>query len=395
MKAMSFNFLYDLALLLLTGLFCAKLIRRLRLPDVTGYLFGGLLIGPYLLGLLSNEHVASLALISDIALGFIAFTIGGEFKFSYFKRVGMTPIVIAFFESIIAVVLVVLGLVAVGNELPFALVLGAIAAATAPAATVMVIKQYKAKGPVTETLLAVVAIDDAVALIAFGVAVAVAETLTLGQNVSMLLAIWEPIWEVLQSVGLGLVFGAAFTFLLRFFRTRDTQLSLAIATVFMGSAVADALGISALLLCMAIGATFTNLARTAGDLFHLCDTVTPPIFMMFFVLSGAGLNLSILPSIGVVGVTYVLLRVVGKLLGAWMGGKLMHASPEICRYLGPALIPQAGVAIGLTFVAQTAVPHYAETIRAVVLCGTLIYELVGPAISKATLQKAGEIAPGL
>ncbi|MEG1932069.1 MAG: cation:proton antiporter [Pygmaiobacter sp.] len=388
---MSFNLLYYLAVLLFIGLVSGKLIKKFKLPDVTGYLLGGLLCGPYLLGLLPLATTASLSILSDMALAFIAFTIGGEFKFTYFKRVGATPIVIAFFESILAVVFVVLGLVAIGCELPFALVLGAIAAATAPAATVMVIKQYKARGPVTETLLSVVAIDDAVALIAFGLSVAVAETLTSTADVSVLASIAAPVFEVLCAILLGAALGFLFTFALRFFPHRDTRLALVIGFVFLGSALASAFNISSLLLCMALGATYTNLAKTASEVYQLCDALTPPLFIMFFVLSGAGLKITILPSIGLIGLVYVVLRVAGKWLGAALGAKLMKAPEVVCRYLGPALIPQAGVAIGLTFVAQTVVPQYAETIRAVILCGTLIYELIGPAVTKKTLQKAGEI----
>ena len=206
---MELDLLFQLAILLIAGLVGARLIRLIRLPDVTGYLILGLLIGPSVLGLFTSEGVAALSVISDVALGFIAFTVGGEFKFEYFRRVGATPIVIAFFESIVAVILVVLGLWATGNGLPFALVLGAIAAATAPAATIMVIKQYRAKGPVTETLLSVVALDDAVALIAFGLAVAVARTLESGGPVNLVEAILSPIWEVVLSVGVGIALGLA------------------------------------------------------------------------------------------------------------------------------------------------------------------------------------------
>lgn len=390
---MELDLLFQLALLLLAGLLGARLIRLIRLPDVTGYLILGLLIGPSVLGLFTSEGIAALTAISDVALGFIAFTVGGEFKFEYFRRVGATPIVIAFFESIMAVVLVVLGLWATGNGLPFALVLGAIAAATAPAATVMVIKQYRAKGPVTETLLSVVALDDAVALIAFGLAVAVARTLESGGPVNLVEAILSPIWEVVLSVGVGLLLGILFTFLLRFFKDAGSRLSLSIAFVLGAVALAnEVLGVSSLLMCMALGAAFCNLSKNSADVYRQVDAFTPPLFMMFFVLSGADLQLSVLPTIGVVGVVYVVLRVAGKWLGAWMGAKIMHASPAITKYLGPALIPQAGVAIGLSFLAQQVVPQYAATIRAVVLCATLIYELIGPAVSKKTLQAAGEIA---
>ena len=388
---MSLNMLYYLGVLLFAGLVFAKIIKFFRLPDVTGYLIGGLLIGPYMLGLVPMEIVEEMSIISDMALGFIAFTVGGEFKISYFKRVGATPIVIAIFESLLAVVAVNIGLLLIGCDLPFALVLGAIAAATAPAATVMVIKQYKARGPVTETLLSVVAIDDAVALIAFGLSVSAATTILNGGGVSLAAAIAAPIWEVVLSIGLGALLGGLYTFALKYFQGRDARLSLTVAFVFISSAIATALNVSSLLLCMAVGAVFANLSKNSSAIYDICDSVTAPVFMMFFVLSGADLNLAVLPSIGLIGVVYVVMRVAGKVGGAALGAKVMGASPAVQKYLGPALIPQAGVAIGLTFVAQTAVPQYAENIRAVILCATLIYELIGPAITKISLTKAGEI----
>ena len=388
---MELGTLFNFAILLLCGLIFAKIIRYFKLPDVTGYLIGGLIIGPSVLGLLSADAVAGLSLVSDVALGFIAFSIGSEFKLSYFKRVGMTPIVIAIF---VAVLFVTLGLVLSGQPLPFSLVLGAIAAATAPAATIMVIKQYRAKGPVTETLLSVVAIDDATALIAFGIAVAVAQTLTSTADVSLVLSILKPVLEIAEALLGGALLGVLFTVMLRFFKVQSNRMVLAIAFVLVTSAVANALNISALLTTMAMGAVFANLCKNSSEVMSLCDHVTPPVFMMFFVLSGAGLNLAILPSIGVVGVIYVVLRVMGKMAGAWFGATVMKADHNVRRWLGPALIPQAGVAIGLTVVAQQVVPPSAEVVRAVVLCGTLIYELVGPGVAKWTLQKAGEIEPG-
>ncbi len=391
---MELGILFHFAILLFGGLIFAKIIRYFHLPDVTGYLLGGLILGPSVLGLLSADAVQDLALVSEIALGFIAFSIGSEFKLEYFKRVGLTPVVIAVLESFLAVAAVVLGLAAAGQPLPFSLVLGAIAAATAPAATIMVIKQYRARGPVTETLLSVVAIDDATALIAFGIAVAVAQTLTSTVPVSFLWSILQPVLEILAALACGAVLGVLFSLMLRFFKTAQNRLSLAIGFVLLTTAVADALSLSALLMTMAMGAVFANLCNKSGEVLSLCDSLTPPIYMMFFVLSGAGLNLAILPSIGAVGVIYVILRVVGKVFGAWLGGTVMHAAPNVRRWLGFALVPQAGVAIGLTVVAQRVVPQYAEVVRAVVLCGTLIYEFVGPAVAKWTLQKAGEIEAG-
>lgn len=391
---MELSLLFDLAILLFCGLIFAKIIHYFKLPDVTGYLIGGLIIGPSVLGLLSADAVTMLGPISDVALGFIAFTIGSEFKISYFKRVGMTPIVIAIFESFIAVTFVVTGLVLAGQPLPFSLVLGAIAAATAPAATIMVIKQYHAKGPVTETLLSVVAIDDATALIAFGICVAIAQTITSETKPSLLLSILAPIGQIAAALLGGALLGVLITLMMRLFKSKQNRLILSIAFVLLTSAIANQLGLSALLTTMSMGAVFANLCKNSGELMEQCEVFTPFLFMMFFVLSGAGLNLAILPSIGVVGVVYLVLRVLGKMAGAWLGAVVMKANPKIRRWLGPALLPQAGVAIGLTVVAQSVVPQYAEVVRAVVLCGTLIYELVGPGVSKWTLQKAGEIERG-
>ncbi|MFQ7002460.1 MAG: cation:proton antiporter [Ruthenibacterium lactatiformans] len=259
---MELGTLFNFAILLFCGLIFAKIIRYFKLPDVTGYLIGGLIIGPSVLGLLSADAVAGLSLVSDVALGFIAFSIGSEFKLSYFKRVGMTPIVIAIFESFVAVLFVTLGLVLSGQTLPFSLVLGAIAAATAPAATIMVIKQYRAKGPVTETLLSVVAIDDATALIAFGIAVAVAQTLTSTADVSLVLSILKPVLEIAEALLGGALLGVLFTVMLRFFKVQSNRMVLAIAFVLVTSAVANALNISALLTTMAMGRCSPICAKT-------------------------------------------------------------------------------------------------------------------------------------
>ena len=385
------SLLFDLAIILATGLIGARLIRILKMPDVTGYLIGGLIIGPSVLGLVSKTSLNNLGFISSIALGFIAFSIGTEFKMSYFKRVGITPIIIAIFEALTAVFLVTGTLIIFGFDKAFSIVLGAIAAATAPAATIMVIKQYKAKGPLTETLLSVVALDDAVALVSFGVAVAIAGMINNPGTGNILFQILDPIIEIISSLGIGAILGLAIVLPVRFLKDEASRQSLVYIFIFLALYLANLGGYSDLLTCMAMGAVFTNLSNEDEKLMQITDFMTPPIFMAFFVISGADLKLSILPSIGLVGIIYVVVRVIGKILGASLGAKICKAPNIIQKYLGFALLPQAGVAIGLTVVAKTVVPHYAETIRAVILCGTLIYELIGPSISKWTLKKAGEI----
>lgn len=383
--------LLSLAIILLTGLIFEKIIRLFKLPNVTGYLIGGLLIGPSVLNLVTEGQLGSLSFVSSIALGFIAFSIGGEFKMSYFKRVGLTPIIIAIFESLMAVFMVTGTLILFGFDKAFSIVLGAIAAATAPAATIMVIKQYKAKGSLTETLLSVVALDDAVALIAFGVAVAISQMINNPSGANLLSQIASPVIEILMSLVIGGILGFLLVLPVRFYKDDASRQSLIYIFIFIALYIASKGGYSDLLTIMAMGAVFTNLSNESLKLMRIADVMTPPIFMAFFVISGADLKLSILPSIGLVGIIYVVIRSVGKVLGASIGAILSKSDANIRKYLGFALLPQAGVAIGLTVVAKTVVPQYAETIRAVILCGTLIYELIGPAVSKWALTKAGDI----
>ncbi len=388
---MDFGALLSIAIVLFTGLFFGKIVTYFRLPNVTGYLIGGLIMGPSILNILSVESIDSLGIISQVALGFIAFTIGLSFKVNYFKRVGWTPVVIAFFEATLAVLFVQIALLIAGFDLSMSILLSAIAAATAPAATVMVIKQYKAKGPVTDTLLSVVAIDDAIALILFGFAAAIAQTL-LGTNVSsnLLFTILNPILEIIFALLLGAVVGFIMKYVLKWFTTRGGRLSILIGSVFLITGLAAFFGISELLANMAGGIVLTNISLDAQRMDEMTDYITPPIYMAFFVISGARLQLSILPTIGLLGIIYILFRVIGKITGAYIGARMMKASKNIQKYLGPMLIPQAGVAIGLTSVAEQLVPEHAGEITAVVLVGTLIYELVGPVITKISLEKAGE-----
>ena len=399
---MELNTLFLLALMIFAGMAFGRLAKRLKLPNVTGYLIAGLLLGPAIpslfpdlafQGVLTAEMLPSLDIISEVALGFIAFSIGNEFKLSYFKRVGITPIVIAVFESLFAILCVLAVLVVLGVSLPFAIVLSSIAAATAPAATIMVINQYKAKGPVTETLLSVVAIDDATALAMFSISVAVAQAIKNPAAVSLKTALLDPLWEIFGALICGLLLGMLFCIPLRWFKKDGNRLALIIGFVFLGAGLADMLGFSSLLMCMAIGAGFANFSSQVPHIMRLTDGLTPPIFLLFFVLSGAELQLAVIPMVGLVGVVYVVFRVVGKMLGAAFGGAICHAEKNICKYLGPALMPQAGVAIGLSLVATRVVPEYGAQIRAIILCGTLIYELIGPVVAKISLTKAGEIQP--
>lgn len=390
LENISLNTFINLALMIFVGMALGRLVKKIKLPNVTGYLLAGLLLGPSVLGILDQEFLDSAAIISDAALGFIAFSIGNEFKISYFKRVGATPIIIATLESLFAVVFVTAALKIAGCSTTFSLVLGSIAAATAPAATIMVIKQYKARGPVTETLLSVVAIDDATALIMYSISIAIATALSGGSAETSEL-ILKPVIEIGGALLVGALLGFLFLIPMKFFKKDGNRLSIIIAFIFMGLGLSELCGFSSLLFCMSMGAIVANFSDDVNHIMKLSDRITPPIFMLFFVASGAGLKLSVLPTVGLVGVIYIVFRVIGKMFGASLGAIVCKSDKNIRKYLGPALIPQAGVAIGLSLAASSVVPEHATEIRTVILCGTLIYELIGPVVSKTCLKKAGEI----
>lgn len=387
------NTLLALSLALIVGLFFSRIIRLIHLPNVTAYLVGGLLVGPSVLGLLPQDAVASLSVLTDVALGFIAYSIGAEFRLSYLRQIGSKPIVITLFEGLCAVALVDVALIAMGFPLPLCLMLGAIAAATAPAATLMVVRQYKARGPVCSMLLPVVAMDDALCLMAFSISSAIAAAIYSGEALTVQSMLISPLLQIAGSLLLGAGIGLVQALAARFFHSRGNMLSLTIAAVLGGLALCEMWDLSSLLVCMMIGAVMINLSPASNKIIEQCDRFTPPLFMLFFVLSGADLNLSVLPTVGLLGVSYLLFRSLGKWIGAFIGSSLVKAEPNVRKYLGYTLLPQAGVAIGMTQLAMQVIPEYGVTVRAVILAGTLVYELIGPVITKVALTKAGEIAP--
>jgi Kef-type K+ transport system membrane component KefB len=388
---MEFNVFLNMTLALFSCLLAGKLMKKFHLPNVTGYLIIGLFMGPSIFNLFNKEAIEHFSFISELALGFIAFSIGAEFKLSYLKRVGKLPVIIAITEALGAVLLVDFILIITGHNVPFALVLGAIAAATAPAATLMVVRQYRAKGPVTDTLLPVVAIDDAVALLTFGLSVAVAKAIASHGHVSLGETLLTPLIEIVGALVFGAILGVLLKFLTDWFSSHGNRLSISIAMIALSLGVAQVAGFSTLLTCMAISAVYVNLTTVSNQVFELVDRLTPPLFMLFFFLSGAELDILILPTVGVIGILYIIFRVLGKVSGAALGAHLSHGDPVVKKYLGFTLIPQAGVAIGLASVAMTVVPEYGQQIKTIILCGTIIYELIGPLTTKLALKKAGEI----
>ncbi|MBN2851734.1 MAG: cation:proton antiporter [Clostridia bacterium] len=381
----------EVALILLSGLIFGRLAKFIKLPNVTGYLIAGLLLGPSFFNLIPVSMVKGFTVISDIALAFIAFSIGSEFNLSYFKKVGAAPVLIAIAESFGAIILVTGALLLLGFDTKLSIMLGAIAAATAPAQTIMVINQYQARGPLTSMLMSVVAIDDAVALIGFGFSTTIVRMMTEGAGSSVLLSILDPLYEIGISFVLGAIVSILMKIMFRWFKKPSNRICVIAGAIMLTYWLAQITGGSSLLACMALGGVLVNIFDDIKSVTKVTDSFTPPIFLLFFVISGAGFEVSALKSIGVIGLIYVVMRVIGKIAGAWTGGKITKQDKNISRYLGPALMPQAGVALGLIVVAGAVVPEYSAQIRVIILCSTFIYSIIGPIAAKFALLKAGEI----
>lgn len=376
---------------MLMGLLFTRGAKKVHLPNVTAFLLAGLVVGPYCLGIFNSESLSSLEEITTVALGFIAFSIGNEFKLENIKKLGKKALIITFFQALTATLVVVVALLVFGFDAPIALTLGAIATATAPAATLMVVRQYRAKGTMTSMLLSVVALDDAIGLGVFAILLAISKSLATGAVPTVMNMLVQPVAEIVFSLAIGFAIGSVMSFAFRFFRSRGNRLSIVIACVLLGVALAEMLELSSLLLCMSIGAAMVNLRNDAESIIELADRWTPPLFMLFFVISGAELDLAVLTTVGVIGIVYLLARSAGKCFGSFLGSRLVHAEPKVQKYLGITLLPQAGVAIGMSQVVMAALPMYGAKIRAVVLCATLVYELIGPVLTRIALMKAGEI----
>lgn len=410
------EYLLSIGLAMFAGLLLTRFTKRFNLPDVTSYLIAGLLIGPLALGALgvpglgfrSFEFVEEMGLICDAALGFIAFSIGNEFRLEELKHIGKQATVISIFQALTATVFVDLGLLAlhliVGSEvLPVStcIILGAIATATAPAATIMVINQYKAKGPLTSILLPIVALDDAVGLIVFAVSTGIAKALNSG-SISLVSVLINPLVEIVCSLGMGAAVGWAFSEVEKFFHSRSKRLSLAVAFVFVCTGLSKLefslgggveIGFSSLLVCMMCGTIFCNMCDFSEEIMYRTDRWTAPVFVLFFVLSGAELDLRVFSNLAVVGigVVYIIARSAGKILGAHFSARATHCQDTICKYLGITLLPQAGVALGMSVTVAAQFGTEGAIIRNIVLFSVLVYELVGPVMTKIALTAAGEI----
>ena len=414
------DILLTLSIALFAGLMLSRLAKLLKLPAVTAYLIAGILIGPYLLGKLgviwgipglgfTSMDNKAFEIISDVALGFIAFSIGNEFRLSQLKSTGKQATIIGIVQAVVTTLLVDAALIGLhfilGDKfpLPVAIILGAIASATAPAATLMVVRQYKAKGPLTDILLPIVALDDAVGLVLFAVSFGVAKALLPGQEVSVISIIVEPIVEVILSLLLGFVMGQLFTFFERFFHSNTRRLAMSVTFVLLTVALSmikfEIFGIhvafSSLLVCMMLGTVFCNECDFSEELMDRVDKWTAPLFVLFFVISGAELELSVFtsPAIILIGIVYIVSRSIGKYSGAFVSAKASKCQPNIVKYLGITLLPQAGVALGMANKAEVALGDIGKMVLNITLFAVLIYEIFGPMLTKISLIKAGEIKP--
>ena len=407
-----FNVVLTIAIALVLGLLSTRLMKVIGLPNVTGYLIVGLIIGPYMLGIIDEPTLNSLGIVSSLALGFIAFSIGVEFKIRHIKEIGKSAITITMFQSLLATLFVDVALLIAIPSMPAeAIVLGAIATATAPAATLMVVRQYKAKGIVTGTLLPVVALDDAVGLVVFAISNSIALSMLSGASLTVLnLVVW-PLLEIIVSLAVGAIIGGLLSLVPTFFKSRDNRLIATIIAVFacigicevftqLNSSGVMPFALSDLLVCMMAGAVFVNLRVESEKIMEGTDRWTPVVFMLFFIISGAELNILSLGNLQIVLilVIYLIARCAGKYVGSFVGAVVTKADKNVRNYLGITLWPQAGVAIGMATLckkefAAAGFDEVGSAIVTITMCAVLVYELFGPVFTKIALAKAGEISP--
>jgi Kef-type K+ transport system membrane component KefB len=380
----------SVAIMLASGFIFTRATKKLHLPNVTGYILAGVAIGPWCLNLIPRNYISNMDFVTDLALAFIAFGVGKYFRLSSLKANGMKMVVLTLFESLTAGILITIAMLLLGLSVPFSLLLGAIGCATAPASTIMTIRQYKAKGPFIDTILQVVALDDAVALVAFSVCAAIVQASHGGSSLSFR-QVMMPIAMNILSLAAGIIAGILLSRLIHKRRSKDHSLVLACVVIMTTAGICTAINVSPLLACMACGTAYVN---SCGNkhLFKQINQFTPPLLVMFFVLSGMRLSLPSLAEAGVIGVVYFLVRIAGKYAGASVGAAVIHASPEVRRYFGLALIPQAGVSIGLAVLGQRMLPAQSgEMLSTIILSSGLLYEMVGPACSKLAIRLSGSI----
>jgi len=388
------NTILGLGFILLVGIFSAKLINKIKFPSVTAYLLLGILIGPSIFNLIPRGLLDSSGLISNIVLGMIAFSIGHNFLIESFRKIGRSVIWISILAACIPWLLVTLGVFFIlGQPFYVALLLGAIASATAPAATVMIIREYRARGNFTDTLLGVVAIDDAWCLIIFAISLAVSQAIfahIIAASV-LFIVVLKALLSIFGAFVLGAAIAILLTYISKFIRTQTDLQIFTLGFIFLTIGIAQWLDLSILLANMFFGAVLININKSSLNFFDTLKTVDTPLYLLFFVLAGANLEIGILSRLGMLGLTYLVFRIIGKVVGADLGARISSATPSIRKYLGLALIPQAGVALGCALVAKDVFPDVGDIIFTTIVATTVVYELIGPICTKFALKRADEI----
>lgn len=383
----------SLTLILFAGFFSTRITKKLKLPNVTGYIFAGILIGPFVLNLIPNTIIEGMDFVTDVALALISFGVGKYLKLSTLKANSAQVLIMTVCEAFITAIVVTVTMFSLFHlPLMFSLLLGAISSATAPASTLMTIRQYKAKGTFVNMTLQVIALDDAIALVAFSICIALIQAS--GTNTRLDVSVFLiPIMMNAMLILVGIAAGFALNYLICESRTDDNRLILAIAVILVVTGLCAAFDISPLLACMALGATYINTSQNK-KIYHQINSFTPPILMIFFVLSGMRLNVPSLLTAGTLGIGYTLIRVIGKFIGSYVGALAGKSPDNVRRYFGLALIPQAGVSIGLALLGQRVLPpEMGALLSTIILSSAVLYEIIGPACAKSALRLSGSIPP--
>lgn len=386
------NLLLKISIVLLVGAIGGRVARIFKLPNVSGYLVAGLFLGPSFFKFVSGQDIETFSVINELALAIIAFSIGSEFVIKDMRKLGKSIIIITLAE-VVGAILIVFGVMYYLLNQPFAfsIVIASMSAATAPAATLLVIRQYKAHGPLTKTILPVVALDDVFGIIVFGIAISLATLTTGQQDFSIYRMIMDPLIEIGGSLILGIIMGILLVLVAKKTSGRDELQLITLVSIGVSTGLSNLLGLSPLLTCIAMGTVLVNLKQNSKRVFDSVNGFVTPVYVLFFTLAGASLDLSILLSVGIVGIAYVFARAGGKIFGAWVGAKSVKADPMVTKNLGYALLPQGGISIGLLVIVRQQLPTYAATIATIIMFSVLIYEVTGPIFAKLAIQKAGEI----
>ncbi|MDR7869371.1 MAG: cation:proton antiporter [Tissierellaceae bacterium] len=386
------NLLLKISIVLVVGAIGGKIARLFKLPNVSGYLVAGLFLGPSFTKYVSAADIDTFSIISELALAIIAFSIGSEFIIKDMMKLGKSIVIITLAEVVGAIGLVFSIMFFVFKQpFAFSIVIASMSAATAPAATLLVIKQFNAKGPLTKTILPVVALDDVFGIIAFGIAMSLAKLSIGNQDVSLYEMLSGPFIEIGGSMLLGLGLGILLSFVAKKSNTKDELQVMSLAAIGIATGLATVWGFSPLLTNIVMGTTLVNMLQKSKRVFDSVSDFSSPVYVLFFTLAGASLDLSILSKVGLMGLAYILARAGGKGIGAWFGAKMVKADEVVTKYLGLALLPQGGISIGLIVLVRQQLPEYAMAISTIIMFSVLIYEVSGPIFAKIAIQKAGEI----